>query len=381
MPSFIRIALIFLFWRGALLALAAFGLALSGEYAGSYAHDWAWRYLPGHEVLNGLVRWDADWYEFIARQGYSTEGYRVRAVAFFPLYPYLARFLGNWVGNPIYAGLILSNGACLFALWVLFKLWSRAAGAVEAQRAILLLLVFPGSFFLSAFYTEGLFLLLVAGAFYFFLAERYLLVGLLGMLASLTRPTGVLLFGVFGAALAWHGWRGQRLPRAAMAICLIPLGLGLYALLLYSEGQHPLAFLSAQSYWGREAALPFTTLFITLTRVDWSFPRDMIGMQFLANALCAIWFLCLGLVGLVRGLRARTGLELAQPLYVLAGVLVPLGSGSADSMLRYCAVLFPVFAMMAAGLKNSLAFYWVLYVFSILLTIYTLGFMNKFWVV
>jgi Gpi18-like mannosyltransferase len=254
-------------------------------------------------------------------------------------------------------------------------------GEIEAQRATLLLLVFPGSFFFSAFYTEGLFLLLVAGAFYFFLAQRYLLVGLLGMLASLTRPTGVLLFGIFGAALVWHRLRGQRLPPAAMAIGLIPLGLGLYALLLYFHGQHPLSFATAQEYWGREAALPFTTLFITLSRVDWSFPRDMKGMQYLANVFCAIWFLCVGLLGLIRGLRARNGLELAQPLYVLAGVLVPLCSGSADSMVRYCSVLFPAFAMMAAGLRNSLAYYWVLYVFSILLTIYTLGFMNKFWVV
>jgi hypothetical protein len=136
-----------------------------------------------------------------------------------------------------------------------------------------------------------------------------------------------LLFGVFGISLARHRWRGQRLPWTTAAIGLIPLGSGLYATLLYSAGHHPLAFIQAQGHWGRGFTSPFTTLSIAFGSVNWASSRDMKGMQHLANALCAFLFLCLGFVGLFRTLRARCGLEVAQPLYVFVGVLLPLCTG------------------------------------------------------
>jgi Gpi18-like mannosyltransferase len=59
------------------------------------------------------------------------------------------------------------------------------------------------SFYLSAIYPESLFLTLSIGAIYYARLQRWCLAGLLGGLASLTRPEGVLLT----LAIGWEYWQ------------------------------------------------------------------------------------------------------------------------------------------------------------------------------
>ena len=152
----LRAALVtFIVWRGALYAFDLLGLSLTPNM-GTCRKQWE-VFGKGHEFWNGFFRWDAGWYSLIARNGYSFHPEKASSVAFYPLYPYLARYVGVPFGSPFVGGLIVSNAAAVGAIFYLRRLGTRLYGEPVGALASIFLLVFPTSFFLTAFYTEGLF--------------------------------------------------------------------------------------------------------------------------------------------------------------------------------------------------------------------------------
>jgi hypothetical protein len=69
------------------------------------------------QILSNWQRWDALWYQHIAEVGYRPgDG----SIAFFPLYPFLARGLSSVLGgSAVVAELGVSSAAYLGALWLL----------------------------------------------------------------------------------------------------------------------------------------------------------------------------------------------------------------------------------------------------------------------
>ncbi len=82
-------------------------------------------------------RWDAMNYVRIAQYGYQTRF----DVAFFPLFPLLisgiAHVLGSW--SYLLVGILLSNGALLGAMFVMYQLAAESGGEEVAQRTLLYL--------------------------------------------------------------------------------------------------------------------------------------------------------------------------------------------------------------------------------------------------
>ena len=115
--------------------------------------------------LDIFTRWDSKWYFSILKTGYQASA-NLRTtysnLAFFPLYPYLVKSVG-WLGIPlpdsfyIFIGLLLSNLCFLASAALLYRLIISSLGFDEdtAHRALTLLIVFPVSFFFSAFYPES----------------------------------------------------------------------------------------------------------------------------------------------------------------------------------------------------------------------------------
>src|SRR5205809_3730490 len=62
-----------------------------------------------------------------------------------------------------------------------------------ANRALLLLAVFPSSFFFTVIYSEATCILFISAALYYLETRRVLLAGGLGFLAGLSRPEGFLV--------------------------------------------------------------------------------------------------------------------------------------------------------------------------------------------
>jgi hypothetical protein len=172
-------------------------------------------------VHQGLLGWDAGWYESIARHGYAGAGHA--SLRFFPLVPLLARGLASVPGIGVGAALVVvANASALAAVVLLTVLARRESGdAALARRAAWLLCLVPPAFTQVMGYAEGTFLALGVATMLALRARAWWWAGALGLAAAATRPVGVLLV-VPAAVEGLRGWRStaarRRVARgAAMA--------------------------------------------------------------------------------------------------------------------------------------------------------------------
>ncbi len=182
-------------------------------------------------VHEGLLGWDAGWYETIARFGYVRLG--TGSLRFFPLLPLATRLLAQvpalGYGTAL---LLLSNGFSLVGTALLFVLARRESGDVElARRAVWLFCLLPPAFTYVMGYSESMLLVCTLGCF---LALRrsgdrhpaWYIAAVFGLLAALTRPLGVLLIVPIG--LEAFRWRFGRF-RGSNSGSLVAIGTALLA--------------------------------------------------------------------------------------------------------------------------------------------------------
>src|ERR1700730_14765577 len=184
-----------------------------------------------YPFVNMWARWDAGWYLDIAKNGYRFLPGEQSNVAFFPLYPYVVRLVHTVIRVPsdtgwLLVGIIVSNTALFVALIYLYRLICLDYDRSMAARAVLYLCVFPTTLFLSAVYSESLFLALVVRAFYFARAGRWLFVGALSSATDLCRPPGLLLIAPLAFEyLSQKEFQWQRIKPDCLALLLAPMAL------------------------------------------------------------------------------------------------------------------------------------------------------------
>jgi hypothetical protein len=308
-------------------------------------------------------RWDALWYEHIARSGY---GHGAADAAFFPLFPGLVHVLTPLTGgNPALTALLLSTAALLGALVVLHRLVAADLDRGTADRSMLYLALSPVAFFLLAGFTESLFLLLATGCLLAARRRRLLLAGVLAGLAALCRSTGVLLVAplVVEIVIEARGRRRQgRLPlRPAHLSLLLPvLAIAGWDLWIRVHLGVPGGVLALQrEVWGNHAVAPWTALHDSLrTVLDGGHPEEVIN-------LCAS-------IALVISIPLMWGrLPAAQVAYAAASILPIVCRESLvtpqESSARYLLTVFPVFVLLALAGRRDWVDRLVLVSFPVLL--------------
>jgi hypothetical protein len=363
---------LFVLWRGLLFGFVALGLRMTVPNAPPAGL--AWRAFPNSPFWDAWARWDAGWYAMIVEKGYSFQKGGWSDAAFFPLFPYATTALAAVVGNHWIAGLLVSNLSLLGSLFYLLRISRPIVGPDGAERTLVYLLVFPASFFLSAYYSEGLFLLTTSAAFHHYLKGQYVRSGLWGLLASMTRPTGVALLPAMALGVLWNSWKERTRPGArVLGLLLIPCGLLLFMLILYVAVGDPLAFVAAHGAWGRSQAPPHRAILGALAAMDWKSPRDLIGTITFLDASTALLFLALPCV-----LFGKC--DPALPVYSLLLILIPLSTGSVKSMMRLESVAFPAFLVLAKLGSNRTVDRVILVGSALFLGLFSLLFANWYWV-
>lgn len=287
-------------------------------------------------VTQGLNRWDSGWYLQIVRDGYDT-----RSAAFFPLYPLLIHLCARLGVDPVMAGIAISNLALWGLLAVFFLLAGMDTDMSSAQRATWYLALFPTAFYLSAIYTESLYLFLVLLAFYFARRSWWLPAGAAGMLASATRNMGIFLS--LALLLEYLTARSGKIKKDICFLGLIPLGAILFMAYLKIRLGDPLAFLHAQQHWDRHFDWPWITFKQTMIYIghNYNFFHNLLDLSF------TFYGVALFLLSLFKGWRLRP----SYGFFVLTGLLVPLLSPATHeplfSMPRFVMVLFPLYLILA----------------------------------
>ena len=169
-------------------------------------------------------RWDAKYYIWATSQGFSVND---GSASFHPLLSLLAKPIFYLTGAPLFALLLVSTLATL-ALYVCFYQLARLdLDDDSAWRATLLFAIFPGSYVFYAPYTESPFLLFAVLLFYFARKRQWLLAGLFGGLATLTKQQGLFLM----APLVVEVWAAkERTIKGFTSVLLIPVAYGLWIL-------------------------------------------------------------------------------------------------------------------------------------------------------
>lgn len=138
--------------------------------------------------------WDAPHYISIAEHGYQIEGDPANFIVFLPLLPLLI-YLSNLLFhiNFLIGGYLVSFVATIILAVMLYKLFLLDYSKSIALYAVLVLFIFPTSFFLHIPYTESIFILLSVSAFYF-IRKKLLLIGFIfAGLATFTKIAGLAL--------------------------------------------------------------------------------------------------------------------------------------------------------------------------------------------
>ncbi|MEK6374076.1 MAG: hypothetical protein AABO58_15420 [Acidobacteriota bacterium] len=266
---------------------------------------------------------DAWFYRSIATEGYD----RSERVAFFPLFPLLVRL--THLSFPL-GGMIVSNLAFGCALLLLGAVAMKSGASEEdTGRAMFYLAFFPTSYFLSLPVTEAVFLAVSLAAVLCALEGRWATAGLFGALATGTRLAGILLIPLLVIIFFQRNDR----PRARILfLAVVPAGLVAYMWYLQRVTGDAFAFMHVQTRWGRTFSL--STLLAQLR--NFSEPWNFVAL----NLAAALLLIGVGVHLLVRR-------EWAFGVYTLTTALLPLSSGSLQSIARYAVVAFPLFLWLA----------------------------------
>ena len=285
------------------------------------------------------MRGDGGWYMNIAHRGYEKIPFEKELPhnwAFFPLFPLMWRAAAFFTGGFALTGIVLSNLLFFCALFVLHR--TALAYGLEpgaADRAVLYTAAFPTSYFFSLPLAESLFLLLTAGTFLAARRKMWLIAAVLAALAGTTRFSGLLLLPVLWI-LQTQTNGSPRPTWKTLTLAIVPLGLLGFMAYLYSITGNALAFAAIEPAWGRRPQFFLLTLFEYLSQpLELSYKWNFKSFNFL-NAMLA--FVC-GVVLMKRR-------QWAFGFFVLACAILPLSSGTLQSMGRYMMVVFPIFFLL-----------------------------------
>ncbi|MDB9496808.1 mannosyltransferase family protein [Spirulina major CS-329] len=205
---------------------------------------------PGGEQAlfhwSAFTAWDSTFYASIATTGYSyiADG-QGHNVAFFPMLPLLIRGV-MVLGFPFeVAGVLVTNGAFLISVILLYRWLQGRKGEAIARWAVIVLVWCPFSLFGTVVYTESVFLAFSIATLAACDRRDPLQTALWGACATAARLPGLALV----PALLITAWCQRRTGWAYLAALSTGLGAGLYSLFCWLQFGDPLAFLNVQQAW------------------------------------------------------------------------------------------------------------------------------------
>ena len=296
---------------------------------------------PLQIIMNQFDHWDSPHYMFIAENGYVNEGDPANFIVFFPLYPALVRLITFDFAYVNLSGLIISNVSSIVAVVYLFKLAKREYGGSTAKKAVLYLSVFPTAYFMSAAFTEGLFLALAIASVYHARQAKWLLAGFLGLLAALTRLAGLLLLPVL--IVEYFHQKNWKLKTADLKVFWISLpifGFLAYLTINYQVTGNFFTFMEIERVHWYQTLDPIGGL---TGAVGWlcssNFPSNLI------LGYAQILFAVFGLLMVLVSYKAK--LRLSYQVYLFLTWMLSLSTSFWISVPRYVLTMFPMFLTLA----------------------------------
>jgi hypothetical protein len=321
-----------------------------------------------HVGVGGEIdRWDTRWFIRAAEFGWPSQlphhnGHvAANTIAFLPVFPLSVRWLAHLTGlSLLTAGVVVTSVSGLTAMIGVWLLIRAYADQSTADRGTLLVAMFPGSFVLSMVYSEGLVITFVAFGMLALMRRRWLLAGVLGMLATATTPIA-LAFEVSCLWCAYREMAGNRNWRSLVAPILTPAGFMAYQVWLWIHTGNVSAWrLTERGGWKSYPSIAYAA------RTVGVFLRDPIA----TNKTDDLLFVGTVLTVMAAVIAIRSRLPMPMLLYGLVAAGIAFISAPVGLRPRFMFLAFPLIIAVGTWLKGR-AYAWVLSASMVLLVFAT----------
>lgn len=384
------LATAFFIWR-VVLQLIAHNAYLFLPYKPSFAGPDSLLVLSKYSDLYSWANFDGVHYLTIAGKGYVGTAL---IQAFFPLYPLTITFFNTILHNPLISAMLVSNLAFFLLLYVWYAFFSEIYSQKVTLLSLLLLLIFPTSFFFTSVYSESLFLCLIIGAFFCAHKSKWHVATLLAFFATMTRIVGVFL--VIALLVEYYNQHSNEIKklnaknlilfldnhkRNILLICSGALGIICYSIYLKITFGDPFYFYTVQSQFGagRQSGivlLPqviwrYLKILLTANPYTWSYYAAVQEIFLSGITILTLYFASI----------KKYNIRFSWLVFGIGCFLLPTLTGTFLSIPRHILVVFPLFLIAAQLLENrKLLLYITITISTILLIINTILFIQGYWV-
>ncbi len=297
-------------------------------------------------LLWSLSNFDGEHYLAIAH-----EGYRPLTYFFFPMYPLLINLISGIFGKSVISylisGIFVSHASLLIGMIGFYKLMGLDYERKISKLGLILLFLFPTSFYFGSVYTESLFFAFSVWSFFAARKRNWVAAGILGAFATATRVIGLAV--VVGLFIEWWQYMRTTQDRRKIFLPLISvlisfLGIGIYLYYLYIRTGDPFNFLTTVNIFGSQRSASLILLPQVFYRYIFKILPSLNYTNFIVyftpwlEFIIALLFTSLAIFSFFK-------LRLSYSIYLLLGFLIPAFSGSFSSLPRYVLVLFPAFIL------------------------------------
>lgn len=324
--------------------LSTFTLPLQEGYLGNQLYQ-----------LTPYLAWI--WANFDGRHfsSIALEGYERTNFAFFPLYPLLIYGLGNILQiSFLYSGIIISLSAFFLSLILVYKITRFDFSERISWWSVILISIFPLSFFYQAIYADSLFLLFTTASFYFARKGNWLGSGVLGAFATFTRLSGIALIPAL--ILEWFlqnkdKYKGAKIitrffKTNAMLILLAGSGIAFYMAYLQLQYNDWFLFQKSMSAWKQEEFVFPLQVIWRYIKIFWFVQKDVLVFWIAIFEFVSLFLYMILAVYVWKRIRISYG------LFMVILLLLVAFTGTFAGTPRYMLHLFPGFIGMAMLLEQ-----------------------------
>ena len=297
----------------------------------------------GGNVVDATFHYDGTWFRSVLEDGYVVTDRSFgtqQNPAFMPGVAWLAWPLAQAVGSEA-AALVVANLTGLAAFFGVHGATRSWASERTARIATVALALWPTSFVLCAYYSEGLFIAATALGLWADRRDRPAPALLACFVAPLTRTVGIAFAPVLAGA-RW--WRLGRLD-AVGAGYLVSGAAATVAVSAVQDVQagDPLAWMHAQQAWGRGVSPPWWPVLGAVAEVVETLP--LTAAEYVLN-LIAVAVASAGAFVVVRWWRQGT-MPTSATAWTVAAIVLPLCTVVISSQIRFVMAAWPAFAAFA----------------------------------
>jgi len=298
-----------------------------------------------------LDSWDGHWYLDVVREGYPhhimpnvTYFVSDARAAFFPLYPRLVHYLDILIpGGPVSVALAINIFLGAVFVFLVGYLCREIFDIKTAEKAMILIALFPGSFVLSMAYSEALLLTIAALCFVALKEKQWLWAGILAALGTAARPNGLALVAACAVA-SLIAIRNDREWRSLVAPIISPFGFIGFMWFLRMHTNENWAWFRVQ----REAWQEGTSFGATAAERTFDFFLHPVSSPTSVLTAASVAAMIIALV-MLRRYRINM-IYLSYSAVVIALMLIP---ATVTARPRFLFTAFPLFFPVARALRDE----------------------------